>query len=258
MAQQQLLAEESQQQEAAEVGAELEGWQGKVDYYEKRYHKITSATGLTQPEDIVNKFYFNDDITADLNKEIAERKTHIVAMEQERDDGLEELSSHKEKFVASKWKDVEQVQGIFEVKDKRSRRDKFNLASLLKNVATVFEGLMSLSANIEDSVGPHPSPQFLEAPSSEDLTSTATYWCGRLEEELSHAMEVSEEVRERVQLQEEAQHKEEEEEEDLMEKASQLKAFAHLSKAKPVAEEAAAEYSDDEYQDDHEEMEPPK
>ena len=60
-----------------------------------RYHKISAATGLTQPEEIVNKFFFIDEITEDLNKEIAERKEAVAVLEQQQRDAQDAFDKLK-------------------------------------------------------------------------------------------------------------------------------------------------------------------
>ena len=74
-------------EEISKIKDELDVWQENVSFYEQRFHKITAATGLSRPEEIVNKFFFNDEITSDLSSEIEHRQA-------ERDQLLQLKAEH--------------------------------------------------------------------------------------------------------------------------------------------------------------------
>jgi hypothetical protein len=101
------LVAEGNAEEERDIKEELASWHDKVAYYEKRFHKITAATGLARPEDIVNKFFFNDEITRDLKADISTKQATLERLKETKEKVLQELSEEKGNFTTTKWKDVE-------------------------------------------------------------------------------------------------------------------------------------------------------
>ena len=98
------------QQQQAELKTEMDGWDEKVESYEKRFRKVAAATGLTRAEQIISKFYFNDEITQDLNREIAGKERTLTQLRSVRAQLQAALTESSQTLAVSKWKDVSEAE----------------------------------------------------------------------------------------------------------------------------------------------------
>ena len=104
------LSMQQLQTEQAEVKEEIDGWEEKVEYYEKRFRKVAAATGLTRAEQIISKFYFNDEITQDLHREVQAKQTQLTELQAVKAQLQLQLSESKTMLAVSKWKDVSEAE----------------------------------------------------------------------------------------------------------------------------------------------------
>lgn len=140
--------------EASEIKTELESWQERVRFYEQRFHKITAATGLSHPQDIINKFFFNDEITEDLNREIKQREKKLEETVEARSAMQAALEEKKTAFVQSKWRDVEQLQAKLEQSALSVSKNRDEVEHLLQKLVLVKEGVAALCATVDDRFPP--------------------------------------------------------------------------------------------------------
>ena len=140
-------------EEGGKIKDQLDEWQENVAFYEKRFHKIMAATGLTRPEDIVNKFFFNDEITADLSAEIEARKKRKERLLKERQECQHALEGHKNSFVLSKWRDVDSLQTRLSDDGLRLGRRKEDADRLMQQLTFVKEGAVALLHAIDETCG---------------------------------------------------------------------------------------------------------
>jgi uncharacterized phage infection (PIP) family protein YhgE len=199
--QKQMIEEEVKREEAAEVKDELDGWVGKVEYYEKRFHKITAATGLERPEDIVNKFFFNDEITEDLQREINIRKQRIAELDKERDEAVAQLAESKGAFKMSKWSDVGTLKSTLDDSESRTSKDRGVFNRLLKQISFVQEGAEQITRTLEETLGdlpPELNSADLEPPEDPtDPMQSATWWAGIMDRRIQHLLSVVKEEEEK-------------------------------------------------------------
>ena len=94
------------EQEAYELEKERKAWESKVEFFETRYKTIIAATGLSDATEIINKYYFNDEISNDLTLEIKKKKETIASLETEYNDNAKSLAASKGEHVYVKWKDT--------------------------------------------------------------------------------------------------------------------------------------------------------
>lgn len=96
--------------EATSMSQQLESVNERLRYFEKRFQQIASATGLTNPDAIINKYALKEEIKSELNTEIASKENRA----KELDTKLEELRGEKAElssnYTDSKWKDVHELQ----------------------------------------------------------------------------------------------------------------------------------------------------
>jgi hypothetical protein len=55
-----------------------------MKFYEDRFQRISSATGMDNPEAIINKFFLKDVVKADLEAEIDAKNKRLEALKVER------------------------------------------------------------------------------------------------------------------------------------------------------------------------------
>ena len=157
------------QQQQAELKTDMDGWDEKVESYEKRFRKVAAATGLTRAEQIISKFYFNDEITQDLNREIAGKERTLTQLREVRQQLQSALTESKQTLAVSKWKDVSEAEErCAEAKLSLSRQSE-ECDKWTHRITQVVEGMMQLSNKVQ-----HRMDQGAEqAPYSDDVDDTA-------------------------------------------------------------------------------------
>lgn len=108
--------------EANAMAQQLESVNERLRYFEKRFQQIASATGLTNPDAIINKFALKEEIKLELNMEIENKKQAMKELQVFHERLVGDLSDSKETFVNSKWKDVDDLQARLAESDARKRR----------------------------------------------------------------------------------------------------------------------------------------
>lgn len=141
------------EEEALEIKDELSSWQNKVNYYEKRFHKITAVTGLSHPDDIINKFFSNDQITANLDSEIAARKEQVERLHREKKGLLQESDLVKNGFVTNKWRDVDRLDDEYRSKTIRAGMEKKEVDKLMERLAVVHEFIQTILSGLDLTLG---------------------------------------------------------------------------------------------------------
>lgn len=141
-------------EEAGEIKEELETWQSRVQFYEKRFHKITAATGLSDPDEIINKFFFNDEITDDLRKEIRHTEKELARSHEAKESLEGGLEEQKTCFVQSKWRDVDDLQARLDEETLRVARQRQEFDRVTQRLAFVLEGTRELVHSVDSQIGP--------------------------------------------------------------------------------------------------------
>ena len=59
------------------MGQQLESVNERLRYFERRFQQIASATGLTNPDAIINKFALKEEIKNELKAEIKTKQSQI-------------------------------------------------------------------------------------------------------------------------------------------------------------------------------------
>jgi hypothetical protein len=154
--------------------------------------KITAATGLSKPEDIVNKFFFNDEITEDLQKEINRLKEALAGLNAERDAVNNTLQEAISGFRMSKWSDVGKLKNQFDDSTNKTTKDRSDANRLLKKISFVQEGTEQIARTLEDTLGDLPStiaPCRVEPPEDpSDSLQSSVWWAATLEQWVDHLL----------------------------------------------------------------------
>jgi hypothetical protein len=154
--------------------------------------QITAATGLSKPEDIVNKFFFNDEITEDLQKEINRLKEALAGLNAERDAVNNTLQEAISGFRMSKWSDVGKLKNQFDDSTNKTTKDRSDANRLLKKISFVQEGTEQIARTLEDTLGELPStiaPCRVEPPEDpSDSLQSSVWWAATLEQWVDHLL----------------------------------------------------------------------
>eukprot|EP01006_Ploeotia_vitrea_P039757 TRINITY_DN66376_c13_g11_i1.p1 TRINITY_DN66376_c13_g11~~TRINITY_DN66376_c13_g11_i1.p1 ORF type:complete len:956 (-),score=570.67 TRINITY_DN66376_c13_g11_i1:52-2685(-) len=183
---------DSKAEEASEIKAELDIWLEKVAFYEQRFHKIQAATGLHRPEDIINKFFFNDEITEDLRNEIHLREQDIEELRERKQELASRLEKQKTTFVQSKWRDVDHLQEQVDDGSLKMDSKKGEYEQLIQRLAFVQEGIVSLSSNIDDTLGADKNISAIKKPDqAAPVHESVLWWLKNLERRVGTLVTVS-------------------------------------------------------------------
>jgi alpha-tubulin suppressor-like RCC1 family protein len=140
-------------QEAAAMAQQLESVNERLRYFEKRFQQIASATGLTNPDSIINKFALKEEIKSELGQEIAVKKDTITRLQGEDLALTTQMGEAKAGFVDSRWKDVRQLQHSMEVTEAQRRKARAEAERLEQEVARFTEGLLHLATDLPPEFG---------------------------------------------------------------------------------------------------------
>lgn len=140
-------------EEGQQYRRQLQDLVGQLEYYEERFHKIKLVTGLSDPQDIIDKFYFNEEIDRELKEEIAAHRAVIDRLKTAKTVSLVHLDEQKSAVVDSKWKDVDQLQEKYREVTLTMVRRRNEVEQMNQKLAFVQEGLLSLIRAIDAAEG---------------------------------------------------------------------------------------------------------
>lgn len=170
-------------EEIGRVREELSIWQENLAFYEQRFHKIMAATGLSKPEDIINKFFFNDEVAADLRRDLevkTAQRDEVHRLKEAEQGTLAELQSD---FVQSKWRDVDSLQTKAYEDGLKFARLREDCERVLQKLAFVKEGVVALSGVLDDQYGVDKKLKKKEA--FADVCDAVVWWTSYLEKRLA-------------------------------------------------------------------------
>jgi alpha-tubulin suppressor-like RCC1 family protein len=171
-------ASEQQDEEAAKLRERLTELEEQLHLYEDKFQQVTAASGLSDPDAIINKFFFKGEMHQQLEKEIDEKEQRIQMLRLEHSDLLTNLEDSKTQFRDRKWRDVDKTED--ECRQIAVRRDsvKQALAKTSERTVLVQEGLMNLVKLIEGSAfrGKDRLPQSMSVDSVINETEDEALW----------------------------------------------------------------------------------
>lgn len=158
----QLNAEvEAADKEASGLTARLTSLDLKLRHFEDSFQKITAATGLTNPDAIVNKYFFKGEIKDQLQTEIDDKQNMIEELKKTQGEYKHQLSLAKESFKEQTWRDVELLTENLREVEFRRKKAKNEDDRMTQKVAFVQEGLVNLLRTCESALS---TMQDLEMP----------------------------------------------------------------------------------------------
>jgi Regulator of chromosome condensation (RCC1) repeat len=173
------------------VKGELRLWEERVTFYEQRFHKITAATGLSRPEDIINKFFFNDEMTEDLRRDMDKKKEEHALLNAKRNDLVDNLAHMKDSHVQSRWRDVDTLEVKCEDESKKMDSGKNEAVRLMQKLALVQEGVVNLVNAVDDTIGCDRKHAQRKKARQETSLSACMWWMEALDKRVSQLMELT-------------------------------------------------------------------
>ena len=192
----------SLQEQQAEVKEEIDGWEEKVESYEKRFRKVAAATGLTRAEQIISKFYFNDEITQDLHKEIAGKERQLTELQAVKAKLQADLTASKTTLSVSKWKDVSEAEEKAAEAKLQHARQSEEYDKWTHRLTQLVEGITQLNNKLNTTIHTSHTP-----PSQQPIDAEA-------EAEEAHTNQEAAQLKDEEGEQEEAEEEDAEDEED--------------------------------------------
>lgn len=168
---------------ALSMAQQLESVNERLRYFEKRFQQIASATGLTNPDAIINKYALKEEIKTELNSEIAAKKDRIDELKKNLAKLRSDEAQASAAFVDSSWKDVHELQNDLTKSDNISQKSKRDADRLEQSLVYFQECLYNMSKDIpnEFKENVHPKVNF-EALDSGSFNQEETIKClGQLE-----------------------------------------------------------------------------
>eukprot|EP00954_Amorphochlora_amoebiformis_P001496 113718-Amorphochlora_amoeboformis.AAC.1 len=144
---------ESKQKEAERIQKEKTKFAKKVEYYTQRFRMISEATGLKEPEDIINKFFSNDKIAEDLLADIKAKKELSKQLVAEKSTVLKDIEDKKTSFRPSKWRDISKQENNMQTDQKRFKKLKSEVERIANRMLVIKEGINSLLASVQIATG---------------------------------------------------------------------------------------------------------
>jgi len=137
---------EEKDKQATVMSQQLESVNERLRYFEKRFQQVASATGLTDPDEIINKFILKEEIRHELSEDITRKQQMMKTLQEELDGLNRELAEAKTQYVDSRWKDVHHMQE--QVRQSQSYATSLQRDSdrLRQQLAYFAEGLVQLFA----------------------------------------------------------------------------------------------------------------
>ena len=135
---------EEKSKEAISMQRQLESVNERLRYFEKRFQQVASATGLTNPDAIINKFGLKEEIRQELNAEIKQKTMELNELAQELKAQQQELDLAKSQFQESKWKDVDILTKVVHDSQANATHHQNECDRLDERLAYYKEGMLAL------------------------------------------------------------------------------------------------------------------
>lgn len=192
---------EEKEREALQMAQQLESVNERLRYFEKRFQQIASATGLTDPDAIINKYALKEEIKTELNIEITGKENQINQLQTKLEKLKQQCDEASANFVDSKWKDIHQLQSDLTMDDAKAAQYQKEAEGLEQTLAYFQEGLFNLSLRIppEFGSGTHVAQPEEDTEGSTTFDKQATFAClGNLAQRLDVMTNIVQEAQARL------------------------------------------------------------
>jgi alpha-tubulin suppressor-like RCC1 family protein len=135
---------EEKSKEAISMQRQLDSVNERLRYFEKRFQQVASATGLTNPDAIINKFSLKEEIKQELNTEIKQKNSELNELSYELKTHQSELELARSQFQESKWKDVDVLYKVVHDSQANATHHQNECDRLDERLAYYREGMLAL------------------------------------------------------------------------------------------------------------------
>lgn len=139
--------------EAESLQARLHELRVELEKYQASFVQISTATGLTEPEEIINKFFLKEDIRSELQKEVESKTAKLDSLKSKRDEYTQLLQVKKDTFTDSKWRDVGQVQERVREAMVKAEKRQSEIDRTTQRLAFLQEGIVALARRVNRVLG---------------------------------------------------------------------------------------------------------
>lgn len=134
--------------EAGGLTSRLTSLDLKLRHFEDSFQKIMAATGLTNPDAIVNKFFFKGEIKDQLQGEIEDKEKLIEQLHAQYNECERQLDEAKKSFKDESWRDVDVAAEGNREGEHRMTKSKKEADQATQWLALLQEGLSTLCTNV--------------------------------------------------------------------------------------------------------------
>lgn len=127
----------------------LTGLDHELRRFEEAYSKIVAATGLSDPDAIVNKYFFKNEIKEQLVQEVADKQATAAALRKQEEDLRAQLASLQANHRDDKWRDVAIVTDKSREVETKAAKSQTESEKVTQRAALIQEGLVNLLRNME-------------------------------------------------------------------------------------------------------------
>ena len=135
---------QAKQQEAAHMSQHLAAVRERLMYFKARFQQIVTATGLDDPDAIVNKFRLKEDIRAELQGEMDEKERRIRELALIDRQHKEELRQLRAAHEDVQWRAVDQESDKVRAKAAQTLKVQEAVEAAATKLALVQEGMLAL------------------------------------------------------------------------------------------------------------------
>jgi hypothetical protein len=135
--------------ESSELQSRLADLQKNVLLYEQSFQQIAAATGLSNPDEIVSKFFLKEDIRSELDRELELRNKRMKVAKAANADAERVLKEARDAFLDTRWRDVTVTQDKVREWQIKAEKRQAEIERTTTQIAILQEGLVALARRVD-------------------------------------------------------------------------------------------------------------
>jgi len=121
----------------------------KLRHFENCFGKLTSATGLSNPDEIINKFYLKSEIQEQLKKEYETKSKHFNELKQKEEELMMKITTLNSEKKEEKWKTIELQHEIHREIQIQKSKDLDQFEKLITKCVFIQEGIEEMKKKLD-------------------------------------------------------------------------------------------------------------
>jgi alpha-tubulin suppressor-like RCC1 family protein len=138
----------SKQQDAANMSQHLAAVRERLAYFKARFQQIVTATGLDDPDAIVNKFRLKEDIRNELQTELEEKERRIRELALRERQQQDELKRIRAAHQDVQWREVDHESDKVRARAAQASKTQEAVDAIAGRLALVQEGMLALLSKL--------------------------------------------------------------------------------------------------------------